>query len=82
MAFRVGGLPAGTYRLVLTAGGGRLRHTEEVDVNSDRELLIELTTGGVAGRVIDTGGLLTVRVDAADGHSWSGSLHVPAAGAV
>ena len=97
-------MPAGNYRLVLIARGGVLRHSEEVEVSWDRELLIELETGRVAGQVLDiygaavggvrvtlrpvtggrttipnvTAGVLSLRVETADGRSWSGSVQVQA----
>ncbi len=56
MAVGQGVTVAGTYCLVLTARGGALRHSEEVEVRWDRELRIELETGRVAGRVLDVYG--------------------------
>lgn len=48
--FRFQGLAAGSYHLYV---GDRSAHEETVDLQTDREITIELSTGEVRGRVMD-----------------------------
>ncbi len=63
-SFGLGGLPDGTYRLVLVGHGGAPRHSEQVVVHGDRDLLVELRPARLSGRVLDAQGapLPAVRV--------------------
>ncbi len=51
--FRFDGLEKGSYELELTSFRGGLRHQEDVEMTDDREVLIELNTVTVSGRVLD-----------------------------
>lgn len=52
--FRFGGLEAGSYELVLSSLRGEVRHRETLEIAADREVLIELRTADLAGRVLDS----------------------------
>ncbi|HYO12902.1 MAG TPA: carboxypeptidase regulatory-like domain-containing protein [Thermoanaerobaculia bacterium] len=51
--FRLEGLEAGTYNLAAMDFRKGLRHVEEVEISADREIVIELPTQRVSGRVVD-----------------------------
>lgn len=51
--FRFEGLEEGSYELAVTTGGGT-RHQEKVEVAEDRDVLIDLRTVAVSGRVTDS----------------------------
>jgi hypothetical protein len=50
--FRLEGLKAGTYRLMVSDFKG-IRHAEELEVDGDREIVVKLPTQRVSGRVVD-----------------------------
>jgi hypothetical protein len=54
--FEMNDLPAGSYRLEVPRPLGGARHQETVELDGDRDLLIELPGGRVSGRVVDEGG--------------------------
>ncbi|HWM89566.1 MAG TPA: carboxypeptidase regulatory-like domain-containing protein [Thermoanaerobaculia bacterium] len=49
-------VPAGTYTLMIFLPSG-VSHTQTVDVTGDREIAVEILTGGVEGRVLSPEGL-------------------------
>jgi protocatechuate 3,4-dioxygenase beta subunit len=51
--FRLEGLEAGKYVVAAMDYRKGIRHTEEVEISGDREILIELPTQRVSGRVLD-----------------------------
>jgi protocatechuate 3,4-dioxygenase beta subunit len=51
--FRFEGLEAGSYDLGILGRRSGAQHTEKVEVTADRDLLIELRTAAVSGRVTD-----------------------------
>jgi protocatechuate 3,4-dioxygenase beta subunit len=51
--YRFPGLAAGSYRVQLEDSSGGPGHEERVDLQTDREILIDLQTGEVTGRVVD-----------------------------
>ena len=51
--FRLEGLEAGKYVVAAMDFRTGLRHTEEVEISGDREIVIELPTQRVSGRVLD-----------------------------
>jgi protocatechuate 3,4-dioxygenase beta subunit len=51
--YRFQGLAAGSYHLSLEGLPGRAQHEETVDLQADREVLIDLAGGEVRGRVVD-----------------------------
>lgn len=51
--FRFEGLDAGTYELQVYGFRSGSRHRESVDLSDDRDVLIELQTVAVSGRVVD-----------------------------
>jgi hypothetical protein len=54
--FKVSGLKAGHYRLVVAAGGGGTVDHREVDISGDQALAIEISTGKVSGQVLSAAG--------------------------
>ncbi len=54
-SFTVGGLVRGTYRVELRQWETGLGHTETVEITSDRDIVLEIPTARVDGRVLDTG---------------------------
>lgn len=52
-AFRIQGLKAGTYELQAMQFDSGLDHQETVEVTGDRDILIEIATRRVSGRVVD-----------------------------
>lgn len=54
--FRFEGLPAGSYVLQLVDSFFRALHEEPVELEADREITIDLTTGDITGRVVDAAG--------------------------
>lgn len=51
--FRVAGLPAGRYSLMVTSFDPPLSHHRELDLEADGEVTIELAARAVAGRVVE-----------------------------
>jgi protocatechuate 3,4-dioxygenase beta subunit len=51
--FRLEGLEAGQYVVAAMDYRTGIRHTEEVEISGDREIVIELPTQRVSGRVLD-----------------------------
>jgi protocatechuate 3,4-dioxygenase beta subunit len=51
--FRLEGLEAGTYHVAAMDFRTGIRHAEEVEISGDREIVIELPTQRVSGRVVD-----------------------------
>ncbi len=51
--FRVEGLPAGSYRLLISDWQGGISHDEEIEITADADVRIEISTGRIAGRVRD-----------------------------
>jgi hypothetical protein len=54
--FRLHGLDAGRYRLTLSHPSELLVHNEDLDLTADREVVVELRTAEVSGRVTGPGG--------------------------
>ncbi|HYN20799.1 MAG TPA: carboxypeptidase regulatory-like domain-containing protein, partial [Thermoanaerobaculia bacterium] len=52
--FRFEGLESGTYALTVLNRRGQVHRKESVELTRDRELVIELVTATVAGRVVDS----------------------------
>lgn len=53
--FRFADLPSGEYRLMVLVGRGESQHMEELEIDGDRDVLVELRSVAVSGRVIDAG---------------------------
>ena len=51
--FRLEGLEPGRHRLEVADFRSDLRHREEIELAGDRDLVVEIFTGRVAGRVLD-----------------------------
>ena len=51
--FRVEGLKEGRHRLVVNDFRSGLQHSEEIELDGDRDVLVDIATGRVAGRVLD-----------------------------
>ena len=58
--FRIEGLEAGRHRLEVTDFQSGVQHREEIDITGDRDIVVELFTGRVAGRVLDADDLSPV----------------------
>lgn len=52
--FRLEGLPPGRYRVDLNHWDTGLAHSEELDVATSREVVIEVPTATVVGRIVDS----------------------------
>jgi len=55
-AFRIDGLDAGRYRLTVSQPSELLVYNEDLDFTTDREVVIELRTAEISGRVTAPGG--------------------------
>ncbi len=53
-AFRIEGVPEGSYRLFLHRTAGGTLYSQQVELTGDREIAIELAAGRVTGRVRDS----------------------------
>ncbi len=53
--FRLEGLEPGRLQLTVRDIGSGLQHQEEVQLDADRDVVIELDTGRISGRVFDAG---------------------------
>lgn len=51
--FRFADLPAGEYQLMVLVGPGEPQHVEPLEMDGDRDVLVELRAVSVSGRVID-----------------------------
>ncbi len=51
--FRIEGLEAGRHRLEVADFTGGVQHREEIEIDGDRDLVVEISSGRVAGRVMD-----------------------------
>ena len=54
--FRIEGLEAGSYQVMVMAGMGGMQHMEALELTGDHELRIEIATGSLSGRVRDVAG--------------------------
>ncbi len=79
--FRFEELEAGSYRLSVSSRWDLFIHNQDVALDSDRDLLIELASAGLAGRVVTREGggvhdamVLLQQLMSADGESPEGSL--------
>lgn len=52
-AFRIGGLKAGTYDLQVIGFQSGINQSQTVEISADRELVVEISTRQVSGRVLD-----------------------------
>lgn len=51
--FRIVGLEAGRYRLEVADFTGGMQHREELEIDGDRDVVVEISSGRVGGRVLD-----------------------------
>ncbi len=54
-AFRIEDLEPGRYRVEVVHGERMLSHTEDLDLDADREVVIEIATAVLSGTVVDAG---------------------------
>ena len=71
--FRVSGLRAGDYQLMVLADAG-VQHTEALDLVGDHDVSIEISTGSLRGRVFDATsgeplGGVAITLERLDGHN-------------
>ncbi len=85
--FRFEGLEAGTYELSMMSRSWRPSHRQTVELSGDREVLVELSTTSISGRVVDqadrsplSGAALTLVEPDAPGSGFFGEVASDARG--
>ena len=55
--FRIEGPQPGTYSLEVNDFATGMRHREEIEIDGDRDIVVQISTGRIAGRVLDAADL-------------------------